>query len=165
MTELVSTDENNFQLLSTKFPFVVPWYWIRVYRRDWPDEWPGRKRQMGERPCFSPLRSLNRSSCIHWEEASARMSSSTRHPAGSGLIEKSRTAGYLYLYGQLFNRTLKSADSGVAQAAAGKFSEPPPCFPYKAFDVRAFCHNFARPRLFPPSARTATRLPSINATV
>lgn len=68
-----------------------------------------RKRQMVEWPCFSPRRLLNRSSCIHCE-ASARMSSSTRHPAGSGFIEKSRTAGYLYLYGQLFNRTLKSAD-------------------------------------------------------
>lgn len=83
------------------------------------------------------------------------------HPAGSGFIEKSRTAGYLYLYGQLFNRTLKSADFNVAQAA-GKFSEPP-CFPYKAFvDVRAFCHNFARQStaptifFFPFRARTAT---------
>lgn len=89
-----------------------------MYRRDWPDERVAgsstRKRQMVEWPCFSPPRSLNRSSCIHWE-ASARMSSSTRHPAGSGFIEKSRTAGYLYLYGQLFNRTLKSADSTLCR--------------------------------------------------
>lgn len=142
-----------------------------MYRRDWPDERVAgsstRKRQMVEWPCFSPPRSLNRSSCIHWE-ASARMSSSTRHPAGSGFIEKSRTAGYLYLYGQLFNRTLKSADSTLCRPREN--SQRRLVFHTKLSTSALFATiSTALPLLAPqsffPSARTATRLPSINATV
>lgn len=64
-------------------------------------------------------------------------------------IEKSRTGGYLYLYGQLFSRTLKSA-GWQELAAAGKFSASPR-FPYKAF-VELFLHRF-RARISRPPSR------------
>lgn len=96
------------------------------------------------------------SNCCTRVEASARLSSSTRHPAASGhrAIEDSRL--FIYLYGQRFSRTAEiGRPSGETLAAAGKFSASPPRFPYKAVFARDVAALFP-PRLYNATSRSSS---------
>lgn len=161
------------QTISNLFSQSSPLYRF-VYRRDWPDEWPGRVHERDKWLNGRVFRLVD-----YWIEVvvyTARHLRECRVALGIQLVlASSRNRGqpaiYIYMGSYLTERWNRPTQSIQRCAGRGKILRAA-FFSIQSFRRPRFLPQFRaridRPRApqsFFPSARTATRLPSINATV